>query len=157
MPHSIGHDNVRPCSRSTAVAPSQGGHPMQPSPFFPPYLPWPYPGQFNPPNQPSGACCHHLTSSHRMPSPAPLPSIADTPDIIAWFAFLDHDEQCGINGVNFASYGPVLKENGYLHLYQLGLDSVRPSDLQELGIKAGLAVLILDYVKQDLKAMRLRV
>ena len=154
MPPLIGYDNARPRSCSTSMAPSQGGYPMQQGPFFPPYLPWPYPGPFNPPPQPSGASCHVSTPSNSTSSPAPLLPV-DTPDIVAWCASLDHDERCGINGVTFASYGPVLKDDGFFHLYQLGLDSVRPSDLQEwLGVKAGLALLILDYAKQDLKAMR---
>ena len=153
MPSSIKQDNVRPCSRSTTVAPLQGGYPMQPGSFFPPYLPWPYPGQFNPPNQSSGACCCCSTSPHSTPSPSPAPFISNIPDIIAWFASLDCNEQCGINGVTFELYVPIMKENGFLHLYQLGLDTVQPSDLQEwLGIKAGIALLILDYAKQDLKA-----
>ncbi|KAI6012011.1 hypothetical protein BKA83DRAFT_104934, partial [Pisolithus microcarpus] len=81
--------------------------------------------------------------------------ITDIPDIVSWFAFLDHHEQHNQDGLTFAPYGPILRAKGFLHLSQLTLDFFGLSDLQTwLGIEVRTAVLIMQYAKEDLAAIR---
>ena len=56
--------------------------------------------------------------------------------------------------VTFTLYGSILKDQGFFYLYQLGSSLVQPSNLEKwLGIKPGMAILILNFAKQDLEAM----
>ncbi|KAI6033626.1 hypothetical protein PISMIDRAFT_113855, partial [Pisolithus microcarpus 441] len=68
---------------------------------------------------------------------------------------LDHHEQHNQDGLTFAPYGPILRAKGFLCLSQLTLDFFGLSDLQTwLGIEVGTAVLIMQYAKEDLAAIR---
>ncbi|KIK91028.1 hypothetical protein PAXRUDRAFT_150470, partial [Paxillus rubicundulus Ve08.2h10] len=52
-------------------------------------------------------------------------------------------------------FGPILKDQGFLCLLQLSLEYFGLADLQKwLGISAGTAVLIMQYAKEDLAAIR---
>jgi hypothetical protein len=77
------------------------------------------------------------------------------PDIVAWFSFLDQHEQRNKDGITFAPYGLVLKAKGFLRLSQLTLDFIQLKDLQEwLSIEVGTAVLIMQYAKEDMEALK---
>lgn len=152
--------DARSRSRATTVVPQMGypGLPNAPPygyfpPFFP--LPWPYPmcnvGQFCPSAQPSQPHSHGLT----IQSSAPLASITDNPDIVSWFASLDHNEKRDTGGVSFAPFGHILREKGFLRLSQLTPKFVQLQDLQAwLGIEVGTAILIMQYAEEDLSAAR---
>ena len=60
-----------------------------------------------------------------------------------------------MEGVTFTSYGPILKDQGFFYLYQLGSSLVQPSNLEKWpGIKPGVAILVLDFAKQGLEATK---
>lgn len=157
-------------ARSQSRAPSTPAHSSEqmgfPVPFMPPgvfgYPPmmsmWGYPPQgvssIPQPGQHFGAPAPTL-------NPAPVPNSMATaviiPDIVAWFAYLDRHEQRNKDGIVFAPYGVTLKEKGFLRLSQLTLDFIQLKDLQEwLGIEVGIAILIMQYAKEDLEGLRSR-
>ncbi|KIO09223.1 hypothetical protein M404DRAFT_132539 [Pisolithus tinctorius Marx 270] len=50
---------------------------------------------------------------------------------------------------------PCLRDKGFMHVSQLTTGFVQLSELQDwLGIKRGTAILIMQYAKQDLNAIR---
>ncbi|KAF8838295.1 hypothetical protein BDN67DRAFT_1013216 [Paxillus ammoniavirescens] len=120
------------------------------------------------PSSPYDPSSTHLTRSPspmpsslhtRSPSPFPGPSTstqaAEIPDIISWFAYLDSREERQPDDPTFTQFGPILKDQGFLRLSQLSLEYFGLADLQKwLGIGAGTAVLIMQYAKEDLAAIR---
>jgi hypothetical protein len=55
----------------------------------------------------------------------------------------------------FAPYGDVLKKKGFIRITQLTLDFFSLKDLQEwLGIEVGTAILIMQYAKADIEAIK---
>jgi hypothetical protein len=77
------------------------------------------------------------------------------PDMVSWFRSLDEHEGRNKDGINFSPFGAVLKAKGFLRITQLTRDLVGLKDLQEwLGIEVGTAVLILQYAKEDIDAVK---
>ncbi len=79
------------------------------------------------------------------------------PDIVAWFSYLDQHEERNKDGIIFAPYGVTLKSKGFLRISQLTSEYIQLKDLQEwLGIEIGTAILIMQYAKEDLEALKSR-
>ena len=57
----------------------------------------------------------------------------------------------------FAPYGVKLKAKGFLRISQLTLEFIQLKDLQEwLGIEVGIAILIMQYAKEDIEVLKSR-
>jgi len=98
-------------------------------------------GQIYPSNQPS-------MTSH------PLRT-ANDPDIVKWFSYLDRHEDRNKDGITFAPFGPILKQKQFFRLSQLMSSHIKLEALESwLGIEVGAAILILEYAKEDLEAVR---
>jgi hypothetical protein len=94
-----------------------------------------------------------------MPTLGTVPNVATItiPDIVSWFSYLDRHEQRNKDGIIFAPYGVTLKAKGFLRLSQLTLEFIQLKDLQEwLGIEVGTAILIMQYAKEDMDALKTR-
>jgi hypothetical protein len=79
------------------------------------------------------------------------------PDVVAWFTYLDQHEERNKDGIVFAPYGVRLKAKGFLRISQLTLEFIQLKDLQDwLGIEVGTAILIMQYAKEDIEALKLR-
>ncbi|KIK10992.1 hypothetical protein PISMIDRAFT_82123, partial [Pisolithus microcarpus 441] len=51
--------------------------------------------------------------------------------------------------------GTMLREKGFIRISQLSPDFVKLSDLQDwLGVDVGTAILIMQYAKEDLEAVK---
>jgi hypothetical protein len=96
-----------------------------------------------------------LTESQSQVSrPTPSASI-EIPGIVQWFCYLDKDERRNKDGIIFSPFGINLKGKGFIRLSQLTLDFFKLSDLQDwLGIEVGTAILIMQYAKEDLEALK---
>ncbi|KAF8834427.1 hypothetical protein BDN67DRAFT_985326 [Paxillus ammoniavirescens] len=80
--------------------------------------------------------------------------ISEIPDIISWFKFLDHHDQCNKDGITFVPFGDILKDKGFTRLSQLIPPVVQPSHLEEwLGVKTGIAFTIMQYILANLNAI----
>ena len=91
------------------------------------------------------------------PAPSPNPSASNDHDIeiISWLSYLDRHERRNKDGLWFSTYGPTLKDKGFIRVSQLVCKYVEPSVLQEcLDINIGTAILIMQYAAQDLEAVR---
>ena len=76
-------------------------------------------------------------------------------DIVQWFCYLDKDDRQNQDGIIFSPYGINLKAKGFIRLSQLTLEFFKLSDLQDwLGIEVGTAILIMQYAKEDLDAIK---
>jgi len=100
---------------------------------------------------PSGPHFHgSSSSSYNMPYFVPY-----IPDIITWFSYLDRHEVRNKDGIIFAPYGHILKAKRFDWLSQLTPEFVEVEDLQAwLDIEVGIAILIMEYAKEDLDAVR---
>ena len=79
------------------------------------------------------------------------------PDVISWFSYLDQHEERNKNDIIFALYGVVLKTKGFLRISQITTDFIQLKDLQDwLEIEVGTAVLIMQYAKEDMDALKSR-
>jgi hypothetical protein len=79
----------------------------------------------------------------------------EIPDIVQWFCYLDKDDRRNQDGIIFSPYGINLKAKGFIRLSQLTLEFFKLSDLQDwLGIEVGTAILIMQYAKEDLDAIK---
>ena len=64
---------------------------------------------------------------------------------------LDLHDSRNTDGITFALFGPILREEGFFHISQLTCGIIGKQDLQDwLRVKAGTAVLILQYAKEDM-------
>ncbi|KAH0837792.1 hypothetical protein J3R83DRAFT_5975 [Lanmaoa asiatica] len=83
------------------------------------------------------------------------PSQADLP-IVQWFAYLDQVEERNNDGITFAPYSQILRENQFMRVSQLlEFTSIPLTSLQELlKIPLGVATLIIQYAKHDLEDLR---
>jgi len=100
----------------------------------------------------------HTFPQQSLPSPQPFtPPIPnpEIPNIVQWFKYLDQDERRNKDGITFAPYGATLKAKGFLRISQLTSEFVKLPDLQAwLGIEVGTVILILEYAKEDLAAIK---
>jgi hypothetical protein len=167
---------VRPSSRaSTPRPPDQMGFPgpytMAPPGIYgypqgPVTMPmWGYlgsmpsgpPGQYfgiQPPMTSSESTQAMSASSSTMTSKSNATPVI-IPDVVAWFAYLDQHEEHSKDGIVFAPYGVRLKAKGFLRISQLTLEFIQLEDLQDwLGIEVGTAILIMQYAKEDLVAIK---
>ena len=79
------------------------------------------------------------------------------PDVVAWFAYLDQHEERNKDDIVFAQYGVKLKAKGFRRITQLTLDFIQLKDLQDwLGIEVGTAILIMQYAREDIEALKSR-
>jgi hypothetical protein len=79
------------------------------------------------------------------------------PDVVAWFSYLDQHEERNKDDIIFAPYGVTLKSKGPLRISQLTSEYIQLKDFQEwLGIEIGTAILIMQYAKEDLEALKSR-
>jgi hypothetical protein len=86
---------------------------------------------------------------------AKAPDTVEYPDVVHWFRFLDGHEVRRKDGIEFSPYGVLLKSKGFLRITQLTLDFFTLKDLQEwLSIEIGTAVLIMQYAKEDIDAIK---
>lgn len=141
---------------------------------YPPFYPFPpwgtgcqtySPDSLQPPGHASGTPPFGrgtpLTSANTTHSPSPLPADStdqNPPDIeiVSWFSFLDCDAQSSKDNQSYTWFGPHLRDEGFVHVFQLMTGFVELSELQDwLGVKWGTAILIMQYAKQDLNAIRL--
>ena len=101
-----------------------------------------------------------LTSANTTRSPSLLPANStdrNPPDIeiVSWFSFLDSNAQSSKDNQSYTRFGPRLRDEGFIHVSQLTTGFVELSELQDwLGVKRGMAILIMQYAKQDLNAIR---
>jgi hypothetical protein len=168
-PLTLRLDDTKPQSRG-GLNPVTQGHPQAviaggPSPYYPPvppyYYPPPYahdpynraghmPHPYNTPAQPAAP----PISSQSIPSTS-RPSQADIP-IVQWFTYLDQVEERNKDGITFAQYGPILRQNQFIRVSQLlEFTGIPLTGLQELlEIPLGTATLIIQYAKRDLEDLR---
>jgi hypothetical protein len=167
---------VRPSSRaSTPRPPDQMGFPgpytMAPGMYGYPQGPvampmWGYPGGMPPPNQYFGSQPPPMmnamqtmstTGSTWATTPKSDTTPVTIPDVVAWFAYLDQHEERNKDDIVFAPFGVRLKAKGFLRISQLTLDFIQLKDLQDwLGIEVGTAILIMQYAKEDVEALKSR-
>ncbi len=73
------------------------------------------------------------------------------------FGMQPQHEERNKDGIIFAPYGVTLKSKGFLRISQLTSEYIQLKDLQEwLGIEIGTAILIMQYAKEDLEALKSR-
>ena len=169
---------VRPSSRATMPRPpeqmgfpgpytmaagmyGQYGYPQGPIP-----MPmWNYPGSMPPPlaghyfgtQPPMINSTHTMSTTASTTTPESNTTPVIIPDVIDWFAYLDQHEERSKDGIVFAPYGVRLKAKGFLRISQLTLDFIQLKDLQDwLGIEVCTAILIMQYAKEDVEALRSR-
>jgi hypothetical protein len=116
------------------------------------------PGQYFGPQLPT---TNSTVSTSSMPTSGSVTASDATPitipDVVAWFRYLDQHEERNKDGIVFAPYRVALKAKGFLHISQLTLEFIQLKDLQEwLGIEVGIAILIMQYAKEDLEALKSR-
>ena len=131
------------------MPPGMYGYPQGPVPMP---LPWGYPSGMPLPGQYFGTQPPTMNS---MPTATSNAAPIVFPDIAAWFSYLDQHEDRNKDGLIFAPYGVTLKSKGFLRLSQLTSEYIQLKDLQEwLGIEVGMAILIMQYAKEDLEALK---
>jgi hypothetical protein len=110
-----------------------------------------YPGQGGfPPYSATAPATPALAPATSTTNPFPKTS-AVYPDVEYWFRFLDKHEHRNKYGISFAQYGAILKNHGFLCINQLVSKFVSLDNIQEwLGIKVGTAILIMQYVAEDI-------
>lgn len=129
--------------------------------FLPPYL---FPTMPSPYMQGQGFGCSGSSyglaasgPSASIPTPAANPTYAtaEFPDVIAWFQFLDTHPSRNQDDIHFSPYGEILRNKGFRRITQLTSDFISLGDLQEwLEINVGTAILIMQYAKEDLDAIK---
>jgi hypothetical protein len=76
------------------------------------------------------------------------------PEIECWFQYQDSNAPRNKDNIVFAPYGTALKSKGFRRINQLTPKFVSLADLQEwLGIDVGTAILIMQYVSDDVAAL----
>jgi hypothetical protein len=176
-PATLSLHTARPSSRaSTPRPPDQMGFPgpytMAPGMYGYPQGPipmpmWGYPGGMPPPlagqyfgTQPPMPVMNSTHTTGMSTSASATMSESNTtpiviPDVVTWFTYLDQHEERSKDGIVFAPYGASLKAKGFLRISQLTLDFIQLKDLQDwLGIEVGTAILIMQYAKEDVEALK---
>ena len=169
-PATLSLHNARLSSRaSTPHPPDQMGFPytMAPMYSYPPIsMPmWgmPPPGHYFGTQPPMPPVMNSVTQSMSASGSA-ITSNRDSnampvifPDVVAWFAYLDQHEERNKDDIVFAQYGVILKAKGFRRISQLTLDFIQLKDLQDwLGIEVGTAILIMQYAREDIEALKSR-
>ena len=141
LPDQMGFPGLYP------IAQGMYGYPQAPVPL------WGYPG-IPPLGQYSGTQPPMMTQATSASSSTNITPVT-MPDVVAWFTYLDWHEECNKDGIVFAPYGVRLKAKGFLCISQLTLDFIQLRDLQDwLGIEVGMAILIMQYAKEDIEALK---
>ena len=97
---------------------------------------------------------HNYPAESSSSASANIP-IQNIPKVVDWFPYLDQHPQQNQDEITYAPFGPILKKQGFFRISQLTGDRVGPDHLMRwLGIEFGVAVLIFQYVEQDLAAIR---
>jgi hypothetical protein len=95
------------------------------------------------------------TAAPSAPPPVAVPTSASFPGVTRWFKSLDEHEDRNQDGILYAPFGSILHERGFFRITQLDLEFVTTKDLEEwLEVKLGVAVLIMQYVKEDIAAIK---
>jgi hypothetical protein len=117
-------------------------------PYYPQYSqPTTNPMPFHAPAAPAAPLTPQM-----MPSNEKSPH--NYPDITTWCQYLDSNDKRNQDGIVFAPFGALLKDQGFFRITQLTSEYVTVSNLEGwLGIKAGYAVLIKEYAKTDVQAI----
>ena len=123
-------------------------------------MPYPVVGHpyYQPYSQPVAAVGNPATSLNP-PSMAYEPPTAtrgpvDYPNVISWCQYLDAHNGRNRDGVIFEPFGALLKTHGFVRITQLTSGLIGWKDLKEcLGIEMGMAILILQYAKEDVQAI----
>ena len=177
-PATLSLHNVRPSSRASTPRPPDpmafpGPYTMAPGMYgqygYPqgsvPMPMWGYPGGMPPPlaGQYFGTQPPMMNATHTMSAFASATTSESNatpviiPDVVAWFTYLDQHEERSKDGIAFAPYGIKLKAKGFLRISQLTLDFIQLKDLQDwLSIEVGTAILIMQYAKEDVEALKSR-
>lgn len=179
-PATLSLHTVRPSSRASTprppdqmgfpgpytMAPGMYGYPQGPIPM--PMWGYPGPGGMPVPPQLAGqyfgtqppmmnAATHTMSTSASATTSESNATPVIIPDVVAWFAYLDRHEERSKDGIVFAPYGVRLKAKGFLRISQLTLDFIQLKDLQDwLSIEVGTAILIMQYAKEDVEALKSR-
>lgn len=83
----------------------------------------------------------------------PIPA----PDLITWFAYLDHHEGQNQDSITYTPFEQPLKEKGFVCLSQIISQHFELSHLQTiLRIELGTAISILDYMAEDIITINAR-
>ena len=95
----------------------------------------------------------------RSSSPLPSDPVADrnAPDIkvIPWFSFLDRDQRSKDDDTCYSLFGAVLRRRRFLRISQLTSEFIKLTELEDwLGVERGIAILIMQYARMDLAAVR---
>lgn len=102
-----------------------------------------------------------ISDGFHAPSPfAPAVTLTATdsgteiPEIIPWFNSLEQRMKKPPCGVKLGDFGPELDARGFVHISQLSHNYISTQVLQDmLKIEMGIAILILQYVDADLRAI----
>jgi hypothetical protein len=115
-----------------------------------------------PPGQPNYQLPYHQAAPGAPAPPsataAPTAAAPDEqlyPDVVSWCQYLDGHKTRSKDNIVFAPYGDVLKKKGFIRITQLTLEFFSLKDLQGwLGIEVGTAILIMQYAKADIEAIK---
>ncbi|KIK20206.1 hypothetical protein PISMIDRAFT_13167 [Pisolithus microcarpus 441] len=128
-------------------------YPSYPPPFFvlPPWGPLSFHGGNYAPIWPTNT---PPQTPFDAPPSSSSTSVADIPNVIDWFAYLDRHEQQNKDRIMFSPFRMMLWEKGFIQISQLSPDFVKLSDLQDwLRVDVGTAILIMQYAKEDLEVV----
>src|SRR5258707_11523341 len=117
-----------------------------------PYYPLHYQPTVNP-NMPFNPqfMAHRMTTTTTTTT-ARRPS--EYPDVVTWSHYLANHPDRKDDGIDFKLIGDSLKLKGFIRITQFTSDLFGWKDLQEcLGVETGTALLILQYAKEDIRAI----
>jgi hypothetical protein len=120
-------------------------------------------GYPNPPNAPNPVSRPVSTSSSIPPASVRGVTPAQTPPtpisyakIGSWLTSLDENDHRSVPGFKFSSFDQLMHSHGFFRINQLTVDLVPVEKLMDmLGTSYGIAVLVLQYAKEDTEAARL--
>ncbi|KAH0832226.1 hypothetical protein J3R83DRAFT_13189 [Lanmaoa asiatica] len=84
--------------------------------------------------------------------------LAKIPSISTWLKSLDDHKEQGKDNIGFTQFAHIFEQEGFLRLSQLSGEFMLWNELQGmLNIPHGIALLIMQYAKQDLRKLALEV
>ncbi|KAF8137587.1 hypothetical protein EV363DRAFT_1446409 [Boletus edulis] len=82
--------------------------------------------------------------------------LARIPSIFTWLKSLDDHEERGKDEIGFTQFAHIFKQEGFFRLSQLSGEFMSRDELQGmLNVPRGIALLIMQYAKQDLRKLAL--